>query len=172
MVALDSRASLLWLVPLLFALHNLEEGALMQRYLPAAQAAMPARLKRIVGLCNYRQFVALLVFITLIPFAIAAAADLSRLGSIAGYALLALQATMLLNVASHIGAAFVLRGYGPGLVTAILVNLPFSLWLMSVAWAEHWYSGPALLCLLPLALLLHGPVLLGLLNAASRLPLE
>ena len=170
MLALDTRAGLLWLVPILFAVHNLEEGALMQRYLPAARAAMPARLKRIIGMYNYRQFVALLVFITALAFLIALSGDLAAPRSAAGYALLAIQATMLLNVASHVGAAVVLRGYSPGLVTALAINLPFSLWLLSVAWGQHWYSSSALLWLVPLALLLHGPVLLGLLKGASRLP--
>jgi len=171
MLALDTRPGLLWLVPFLFAVHNLEEGVLMRRYLARARAVMPARLKRIIGVTTYRQFAALLVFITAVVFLIAASSDLSEPGSAAGYALIAVQATMLLNVASHIGAAIVLRGYSPGLVTAILVNLPFSLWLMSVAWQEHWYSASALLWLAPLALLLHGPVLIGLLKAAARLPL-
>ncbi len=172
MLALDSRAFLLWLVPTLFAVHNLEEGALMKRTLPATQAAMPARLKRIVGVYTWRQFAALLVFITLIAFLIAASSDLSTPGSAAGYALLAIQATMLINVVSHVGAAVVLSGYSPGLVTAVLVNLPFSLWLLHAAAAGQWYSHAALLWLVPLALVLHGPVLLGLLRAASRLPFE
>ena len=132
---------------------------------------MPARLKRVIGVYNDRQFVALLVLITALAFLIAASGDLAAPGSPAGYALLAIQATMLVNVASHIGAAIVLRGYAPGLVTALALNLPFSLWLLHVASAGHWYSAAALLWLIPLALILHGPVLIGLLKAAARLPL-
>ena len=113
-----------------------------------------------------------MILITALAFLIAIFGDLSAPGSAAGYALLAIQATMLLNVASHVAVAVVLRAYGPGLVTALFVNLPFSLWLMNVAWVEHWYSQPALLSLIPLALLLHGPVLLGLLAGASRLAIE
>ena len=172
MPAFDTRAVLLWLVPILFAVHNLEEGALMKRYLPAARAAMPARLKQVIGTYNHRQFVALLAVITAIAFLIAIFGDIGRPGSTGGYALLAIQATMLLNVASHVAAAFVMRGYSPGLVTAILVNLPFSLWIIAVAWGEHWYAAAALLWLVPWALLLHGPVLLGLLRAATRIPLR
>ncbi len=168
----DTSAGLLWLVPALFAVHNLEEGLLMKRYLPAARAAMPERLKRLIGIYSYRQFVALLVFITALAFLIALSGDPAAPESAAGYALLAIQATMLLNVASHVGAAVLMRGYSPGLVTAVLVNLPFSLWLIAIVWREHWYSSSALLWLIPLALLLHGPVLLGLLWAAARLPLQ
>ena len=35
MMALNTRAGLFWLVPTLFAAHNLEEGLMMKRYLPA-----------------------------------------------------------------------------------------------------------------------------------------
>lgn len=170
MLALDTRAGLFWLVPVLFAIHNLEEGTLMEGYLPAARAIMPVRLRRLVGRCTYRQFVALLVFVTLVPFLIAVFGNLAIPHSAAGYALLAIQATLLLNVASHVAAAIMLRGYSPGLVTAVLVNLPFSLWLIALAWQEHWYSVPALIALAPLALVLHGPVLLGLLRVAARIP--
>lgn len=172
MPALGDRTVLLWLVPILLAVHNLEEGLLMQRYLPAAQAAVPAFFRRPVGLYDYPQFVALLIVLTIAAFLIAAFGGLTRPGSTAGYALLAVQATLLLNVASHIGAAFVLRGYSPGLVTALFVNLPFSLWLIAVAWQEHWYSRGALIGLVPIALILHGPVLLGVLAVASRLPIK
>ncbi len=172
MMALNTRAGLFWLVPTLFAAHNLEEGLMMKRYLPAARAAMPARLRRLVGEVGYYQFAVLLIAITLVVFLIAAVGDLGAPGSVAGYALLAVQATMLLNVASHVGAAIKLRGYSPGLATAVLINLPFSIVLLGLASTERWYAAPALLTLMPLALLLHGPVLLGLLAGASRLPIE
>ena len=55
-----------------------------------------------------------------------------------------------------------LRGYGPGLATAILVNLPFSVYLFRRATGEHWFSVRALFSLIPAAIILHGPALVGL----------
>jgi hypothetical protein len=168
MPALQGRAGLLWLVPIIFAVHNLEEGLTIGRYLPRVRARLPARLRTAFAGLDSRRYAFLLVAITLTAFLIAAFGDLAAPGA-AGYALLALQATMLVNVVSHVAAALLLRGYGPGLVTALALNLPFSLILLNTAWNAAWYPHAALLWLLPLALLLHGPVLVGLLAATSRI---
>jgi hypothetical protein len=43
------------------------------------------------------------------------------------------------------------------------VNLPFSLYVLRRAWRERWYSRRALVALAPVAVVLHGPLLVGLL---------
>ena len=68
-----------------------------------------------------------------------------------------------------LAGALLLRGYGPGLITALAINLPFSLILLNTAWDAAWYPHAALLWLVPLALFLHGPVLVGLLVVTSRI---
>ncbi len=161
------RPVLLRLVPTFFAVHNLEEAVAMKRRL---QAALPASLRRIVGAFSYGQFV--VIALTLIGFLIAVLGDLADPASIAGYALLALQATLFLNVFSHVAGAVTLRGYSFGLATALLINLPLSLVLAVTAWTGHWYSEAALIGLVALALVLHGPVFIGLLRLASRLPIR
>jgi hypothetical protein len=75
---------------------------------------------------------------------------------------LALQAAVGLNVLAHIvGAAFVFRGYGPGLITALAVNAPFTVLCFWRASREQWVSPTALRATVPTALFLHGPVLFG-----------
>ena len=75
---------------------------------------------------------------------------------------------MLLNVATHISAAvFVLRGYSPGLVTALALNLPYSLHVLSRAVRERWLSRAGLVSLLPAALVVHGPLLVGMIMLAG-----
>jgi len=163
----QGRAGLLWLVPAFFAVHNLEEGMTMGRHLPAVRTRLPERIRALVAGLDSGRYAVLLAAITAAAFLIAASGDLDGPGP-AGYALLALQATMLINVFSHITGAVLLRGYAPGLVTALAINLPFSLILLNTAWQAAWYPHPALLWLAPLALILHGPVLVGLLLATSR----
>ena len=81
---------------------------------------------------------------------------------------LLVQAVMLLNVAVHLVAAVaVMRGYSPGLLTAVVINLPFSLWIFTRAVRERWVNQHALLALIPAALLLHGPLLLLFLKIAG-----
>jgi hypothetical protein len=68
----------------------------------------------------------------------------------------------------HVTAAILLfDGYAPGLLTAVLLNLPFSVYLIGRAGKENWVSRRALWALLPSALLAHA--LSGLLVLAERL---
>lgn len=157
-----SRKTALWLVPLILLVHNLEEALLMPRFLPLDPARFPAALRPLVPEVRYAQFLPALVIFTLLPFIVAGLGKLEVRGSRSVFILLAVQAVMLVNVASHLGSAFLLGGYSPGLVTALLLNLPFSIYLLRRAAREEWISHRALLSLPLLAMLVHGPLLIGL----------
>ena len=170
MASADDRVALrrsrrLWLVPLLFLLHNAEEALTIGPVLPLVNARLAATLPGRLPSLSYLEFLIALALATALPFIVAAAGNLRQPGSRAGYVLLIVQATLFLNVISHLRAAALLLGYAPGLGTAVLVNLPFSLVLLSQAWREHWYSRRALA---PAALLVHGPGLIGLLWVVGR----
>jgi len=106
--------------------------------------------------------------VTLVPFAIAWWATRAQSG-VAVWLLLLIQATVLLNVAWHVAAAALLfDGYAPGLVTAVVVNLPFSIYLLGRASREAWVGAPARWALAPAALLMHGPLLSSLLLLTER----
>lgn len=77
---------------------------------------------------------------------------------------------MLVNVVSHVGSAVFLRGYAPGLATALALNLPFSIYLLRRAIAERWVSRRTLAPLVIVAVLVHGPGIAGLMWIASRIP--
>jgi hypothetical protein len=165
-----NRRTLLLLIPCVFTLHALEEAATIGRSLPglrqrfsgpgvAVSVPLPAATPFRVGL----------ILLAVAAFVIALAARADRPGSRPGYMLLALQATLLLNVGSHVLWAVVFDGYVPGLVTAVLVNLPFSFYVLSRAWREQWYSRRALAWLAPIALVLHGPVLMGIMATLGAL---
>jgi hypothetical protein len=82
--------------------------------------------------------------------------------------LLLIQTVVLVNVFSHAAvAAFVLHGYAPGVLTALAINLPFSIYLLRRAARENWLSRRALTLLLPSALVVHGPILVGLMILAG-----
>ena len=51
---------------------------------------------------------------------------LARWWTAAGYALIALQALMAINVITHVIGAVAIGGYAPGLITALLVEAPAS----------------------------------------------
>jgi hypothetical protein len=84
---------------------------------------------------------AALAVVTLIPFLLATWATLRPNPARPVRLLLLIQAMLLVNVFWHIGAAIVLfDGYAPGLATAVLLNLPFSIYLIRRAAKEHWLS--------------------------------
>jgi hypothetical protein len=159
----------IWLVPLLLALHNAEEALFFPRYLPLVLARLPSTWQAIAGPITLGQVWLALAVVTLLPFGLAAWA-LARQSPVALWLLLLVQAAVLLNVFWHIAAAALFfNGYAPGLVTAVAVNLPFSIYLLRRAAREEWVGVRARWALLPGALALHGPALSGILLLTERL---
>lgn len=151
-----SRKALLWLVPVFITLHNLEEAFLMPAFIEKRNASVTGAIPPI----TYKQFLIALFIITVIPYLIA----FIWLGrSWAVYLLVGFQVVMLINVIAHVLMALFFRGYTPGLVTALLINLPFSLYLLRRALRERWMSKGAVVWMFPAGLLVHGPLLAGLL---------
>jgi hypothetical protein len=155
------RRYLLWLVPLLLTLHNLEEAIFMKGFLGRFAARIP-----ILPAVTYGQFLLALGLVTLAPYAFAASGPLER-RSRAFLLVLGTQMVVLVNVAAHLGVAIWARGYAPGLVTALLVNLPFSVFLFRRALRGSWVRSRDLAWLLLAALLVHGPGLVGLMVLAG-----
>ena len=160
----------MWLVPACMAGHNLEEAVTLPRYLPLVMGRLPDTWRLIVGPISIGQVWTALAVVTLIPIVLASWATLRPGLTAPVWLLLLIQTTLLLNVLWHVGAAIVLfDGYAPGLVTAILLNLPFSIHLLRRAAEENWVSSRARWALLPSAVVAHGPLLSGLLLLTERL---
>jgi hypothetical protein len=145
-------------------LHNVEEAFTIPSYLPRVAASFPVHLPAdIVPI-----FFGALTVVTVIPFIVAVWTYARPKSSAALWSLLLVQAVVLVNVFSHAAvAAFVLHGYAPGVLTALAINLPFSIYLLRRAVRERWLSRRALTLLLPSALVIHGPILVGLMILAG-----
>lgn len=161
-----SRKRLLWLVPIFLTIHNLEEALFMPAFIEKRNASVPGRLRELIPPVTYKQFLVSLIIITVIPYLVALF-WLSRPWAM--YLLVGLQVVMLLNVCAHTLMGLLLRGYAPGLVTALVINLPFSLYLMKRAMSEQWMSRKALALMFPIGLLIHGPLLAGLMLLSGKL---
>jgi hypothetical protein len=160
----------LWLVPAFMAVHNTEEAIFFPRYLPLVLERLPEAWRSVGGPITLAQVWAALLAVTLIPVGLAAWATLKPARAAPVWLLLLIQATLLVNVFWHIGTAIVLfEGYAPGLATAVLLNLPFSVYLMRRAVEENWVSQLARWALLPSAVVVHGPGLSRLLWLTERL---
>lgn len=160
----------LWIIPLALLVHNAEEAVFFPRYLPLVVGRLPEGWEVIAGAITLGQVWAALGVLTLVAFGLAVWATADRESTVPVWLLLLLQTTLLINVLWHVGAAIVLfDGYAPGLATAILLNLPVSIYLLRRAAREEWVSRGARWALLPCALLVHGPLLSGLLRLTERL---
>jgi len=108
-----------------FLLHNGEEALTYARVRPATEALtgfdLPAP----------SPFWAALVIVTIVGGAVLLWAGTGPDTAARRRALRLGAAILLLNVlVPHLPAAVLLGGYAPGVVTAVLVNLPLSLWVL------------------------------------------
>jgi len=150
-----SRRALLWLIPVVVAIHNLEEALFMPRFLQARNGSIPGPLQTLLPAISYKQFLTSLIIVTAIPYMIASFGRLKRRDGRGVPLLLGVQVVMLINVFAHITMAILVNGYAPGLATALLLNLPFSIYLLRRAYKEEWMEGRAMVMLFPIGLLIH-----------------
>ena len=100
---------------------------------------LPVKLPLMV---TTRQFVIAVTFITLAGFMITYL-GVEYMANQTGYLLvLGIQAIMLFNAfVPHIATSIRFRMYSPGVVTAVLIMLPFSYYLFRRAFAENMLNG-------------------------------
>ena len=158
---------IVWAVPVCLTLHNAEEALALRTRLPTLSDRLPQPVQGLVASFPYNAFLGALGCLTLLVIAVALWAMLRPHG-FATWLLAAFQATIALNVVAHCVAALTLRGYAPGLITALLINAPFSWYFFRRASRDEWLSPKALWATLPAAVVLHGPALLGLLLVAQK----
>jgi hypothetical protein len=153
-----TRRWAIWLLPIVLALHNLEEGLFFPRYLPRVLGRLPASVRDWVGPVSLREMGVALVLATAIPLAFSVWAATRPTSRTALWLVLAMWATLLLNALWHVTAALVLfGGYAPGVATAVALNLPLSVLVLQRAAKEQWLSHRARWALVPAAVALHLP---------------
>ena len=122
---------LLWLIPIFFALHNLEEAPSMESW----SKQLPLKIGPTV---STHQFVIAVTFLTLAVFLITYIALNFLQRSTAFLLLLGIQAILLFNAfVPHIVTTIRFRMYSPGVVTAVLFTLPFSLYVFRRSFSEN-----------------------------------
>jgi hypothetical protein len=160
----------IWLLPLALALHNVEEAATMPAALPGLAARLSPDLRQLAGSLSPGAIWLALALATAVPLAVSVWADRRPGQPAARWLVLALWATVLLNTAWHGAAALlVFHGYAPGVLSAVLVNLPLSVLALGSGLRGGWVSRPAAWALVPAALGLHTLGTAGLLGLARLL---
>jgi uncharacterized protein with HXXEE motif len=159
--------SLIWGVPGAVLMHNVEEALTIARYAPSALALLPDATRRSMPSLEYMYVYVALLVATAIPIGLALLARRRASGGWATYGLLLVAAVMLVNVVWHLAVALAVRGYAPGVVTAVVVNLPVM--ALGLRWARRgaWLSKGALWLNIATGVMLHGAGLLALLAFVS-----
>jgi hypothetical protein len=114
----------IWSGPAIFLLHDVEEVLTIAPWLRAHRAELPAALQPLLGVTTGR--FALAVLLLLAGFVAAAAHGARRAGHGRRSVVFLLAAGALVgNGLTHLAQAVFFRAYTPGLVTALLLVLPY-----------------------------------------------
>ncbi|WP_374469007.1 HXXEE domain-containing protein [Phenylobacterium sp.] len=112
-------------------LHNLEEG-LTYPAVRSEAAALLARLGAPLALPGAAAFQAALLAVSVAAGGLLLWAARTARADAGWWALRATAAVLLANVlAPHVPAAIALGGYAPGVLTAVAVNLPLGVWVLT-----------------------------------------
>jgi len=138
-------SQLLWLIPVLFAIHNLEEAPGMEKW----NKRIPSRYSQPVTTCQFSLAVTLLTLLVLVVTILAVNYPANRLFYLL---IFEFQAIILLNVfVPHVLTTVRFKMYSPGLVSGIVLSLPFSIYFFHRALEGKYLSGTGLLVMFLLA---------------------
>ena len=150
----------LWLVPVVLTLHNIEEALTMPRWvmqnLPFIQNNLPFNIP---VRFTPSQLLGSLGIATIVPIIITMLCINGGKKSRRMFFLFLLEAIILINVfVPHIAVSIRLMSYNPGVLTAVCINLPFSLYLFRRAYRENYLSPREFLPLFLVAIFVYPPI--------------
>jgi hypothetical protein len=159
-----SRRSWYVLLALAFAVHNGEEALAAAGLIEFMQTRAPGFLREFYSGVTPAELQASLLILTALGLGVTAAAARAPVAPASAFAMMVFGTLIGLNAVAHIGLAMVARTYMPGLVTALLINLPLALIMLVRARREGWVASAAFWAVFPVGFVLHGPVLAVLLR--------
>jgi hypothetical protein len=148
----------LWLGFVIIVVHNIEEYLAMGPFLAAHRDQLPAFLRSMTG----EQFAVSLVIATLLGFFVIWFAARSRMNGPWLVLAIAFQVGLVLNALQHAVVGVWAGGYAPGVVTGLLLNLPYAVYLIRRALREGWVRIKPLIITALVVLVLMAPLVLGI----------
>jgi hypothetical protein len=150
----------LWLIPFILTVHNLEEALTMPAWVPAHVGLIKENLPIPIDIqFTPAQLLCSLFIATAVPWIVTLLCIDGERGSVKLFLLFLLQAIILLNVfIPHIAASIRMQQYNPGVVTAVLFNLPFSIYLFRRAYRTQYLSLQNFVVLFLTAIVVYGPI--------------
>lgn len=152
-VPFPSRDAVLALIGVSLVLHDTEEYLTFPAFFRSSGRLL-RWLPTPVLLHNTQHLHFALAMATVLPLTVVAWAILRPRKALL-VAVLFLESVLLVNAFWHMLAATVNRGYVPGVITAVLINLPFGIYVLRRAVREQWIGRRAAWQMIGLAVILH-----------------
>ena len=154
-----SRRSWYLILGLALALHNGEEALRAPQMLHFMQSNAPGFLRDAYAGITVAELQGSLLILTGIVFLGIVVAAIFSAAAASAFGMVVLAALLGLNAVFHIILSIQAETYMPGLVTALLISLPVSAALLVRARQQRWVSAGAFWTVLPVAVMIHGPVM-------------
>ena len=167
-----SRRSWYLILGLALALHNGEEALRATYLLHFMQTDAPGFLRDVYAGITVSELQGSLLILTAIAFLGIVVATVFSSAAASAFGMMVLAALLGLNAVFHIVLSIQTETYMPGLITAVLISLPVSVTLLVRARQQRWVSAAAFWAVLPVAVLIHGPVLDAIFRVSLRLMRE
>lgn len=148
-----SRNTVLALIGVTLVLHTIEEYLTFPAFL-SSENRLPPWLPPPRLLPSSQSLHVALVMATVLPLAVIAWAILRPRKALL-VSVLFLECILLVNAGWHILASWVTGSYAPGVLTAVLINLPFGIYVLRKAVKEKWIPPRTAWLLIGVALVLH-----------------
>lgn len=157
--------TLVWLFIVIFVIHDLEEIIWVEPWIKKngkqvitkLPAKMQRQMEKMFNITSSQFAIAVLLeFLIFIPFTYVAAEQ----GKF--FIFIAINSLFLLHVFTHVGQSIYLKMYTPGVISAVIFVLPYTLYVFHtllskelVTWTEVLYSVPVGFILIPIVLIGH-----------------
>jgi hypothetical protein len=161
-----SLKQLIWLLPVVYIIHNTEEGLTMVGWLGEHSSAFPELFYKFLPKSFWEKFSIIrtlaLIITVLLPLILAFFQRYKEKYKFMVLLFVLASWITFINGSQHIIFTLLLRTYTPGVVTALFLNLPFSLGLVISLEREYtWLRAQrikwlvvSIICYLPLILLI------------------
>lgn len=148
---------LIWLIPIFIVIHNLEEAPNMEKWAMEHLPAVPQNpyLLEYYLPISTTEFWVSTVLIDLFVFLLAFLCLRGQISGFGIYLMMGIQSIIFLNVFNHIYMSALFFQYQPGLVTGVLINLPFSVYLFYRAVRDNYIQKKTFICVFAFFLLFY-----------------
>lgn len=156
---------MIWAFPLAFVVHDLEEILTMERFVQKNRERFPKPLRGFAAITTLQFTIGVTILFALILLALFLATRPQRDMTLFTICL----AIFLLHVITHVALSFFFRSYTPGLVTAVLVVLPYSLYAFHRLFTDGLLSTDDVTTSLLVGAVLAVPIIVGVRQLGKRL---